>query len=79
VGNPIVQALFRRGLASPGPLGGGLQTNEHGALIDKEGQPSDRLFTLGPPRSADLIETIAVPEIREQAQALARHLMATGQ
>jgi uncharacterized NAD(P)/FAD-binding protein YdhS len=79
VANPIVQALFRRGLASSGPMGGGLRTNEHGALIDKEGQASDRLFTLGPPRSADLIETIAVPEIREQAQALARHLMATGQ
>jgi uncharacterized NAD(P)/FAD-binding protein YdhS len=77
VDNPIVQALFRRGLAAPGPLGGGLRTNEHGALIDTAGRPSARLFTLGPPRSADLIETIAVPEIREQAQALGRHLSAT--
>jgi uncharacterized NAD(P)/FAD-binding protein YdhS len=76
MGNPIVQALFRRGLALPGPFGGGLQTNEYGALIDAAGRPSARLFTLGPPRSADLIETIAVPELREQAQALARYIVA---
>jgi uncharacterized NAD(P)/FAD-binding protein YdhS len=75
-GNPILQSLFRWGVASPGPLGAGLSTNEHGALIDAEGRPSTRLFTIGPPRTGDLFETIAVPEIREQAEALAAYVTA---
>jgi uncharacterized NAD(P)/FAD-binding protein YdhS len=74
--NPIVKALFRRGLASPGPLGTGLRTDEHGALVDAEGRASTRLFTIGPPRTGELFESIAVPEIREQAEALAAHAAA---
>lgn len=76
VANPIVQSLFRQRLASPGPLGTGMRTDAHGGLIDAEGRASDRLFTIGPPRTGDLFETIAVPEIRVQAEALAGHVLA---
>jgi uncharacterized NAD(P)/FAD-binding protein YdhS len=75
VANPIVQSLFRQALASPGESGVGLRTNAHGALIDAAGRPSDRLFTVGPPRAGDLFESIAVPEIRVQAEALAAYLV----
>jgi uncharacterized NAD(P)/FAD-binding protein YdhS len=39
------------------------------------GRPSDTLFTLGPPLRGQLYETTAVPEIRDQAAALARRLI----
>ncbi|MGH9591843.1 MAG: FAD/NAD(P)-binding protein, partial [Bryobacteraceae bacterium] len=73
---PLIRSLIAKGLASANALGIGFSADAGGALIDREGQVSLRLFTLGPPRSGDLIETVAVPEIRAQADILARRLSA---
>jgi hydroxyacylglutathione hydrolase len=76
VGSPLLDDLFARGLARPGPLGGGLWCDVNGALIDTAGKPSTTLFNLGPARLGTLLESIAVPELRQQADALAITLAA---
>jgi uncharacterized NAD(P)/FAD-binding protein YdhS len=71
---PLIHALIESGLAAANDLGIGFRTDSSGALIDAAGKTSTTLFTLGPPRRGELFETTAVPEIRTQAEALARHL-----
>jgi uncharacterized NAD(P)/FAD-binding protein YdhS len=72
---PLIRQLIASGLASANDLGSGFETDEHGALVGIDGAPSQRLFTLGPPRRGGLFETTAVPEIRHQAEALAHRLL----
>jgi uncharacterized NAD(P)/FAD-binding protein YdhS len=69
--DPLVRALLRAGLARPDPLRLGFATDGNGALLDSQGCPNERLFTLGPLRRGELYETTAIPEIREQAVAIA--------
>ncbi|MDE1175903.1 MAG: FAD/NAD(P)-binding protein [Edaphobacter sp.] len=76
VDSPILHSLFAQGLATPGPLGAAINTSNDGALIDTEGHAATNLFTLGPARLGNLFESIAMPEIREQANDLARLLLA---
>ncbi|MBE7157205.1 MAG: FAD/NAD(P)-binding protein [Rhodospirillales bacterium] len=71
VGSPLIASLFAQGLAVPGPLGGGLSSTRFGALIDARGAASSVLFNLGPGRLGTLLESIAIPEIREQAVEIA--------
>jgi uncharacterized NAD(P)/FAD-binding protein YdhS len=73
---PLVRGLLRDGHASAHPLGIGFDTAPDGAFRSHEGAASRVLFTLGPPRIGELYETTAIPEIREQAQELARLLVA---
>jgi uncharacterized NAD(P)/FAD-binding protein YdhS len=70
----LIRSLIESGLASANDLGMGFRTDGAGALIDAHGIASAALFTLGPPRCGELFETTAVPEIRCQAEALARRL-----
>jgi hydroxyacylglutathione hydrolase len=67
----LLQNLFDRGLVVSGPLGAGFHCSENGAVIDARGRASLIIFSLGPGRLGDLLESIAVPEIREQAVDLA--------
>ena len=71
VDDPLVASLLDGGLARPHPLGLGFDTAAHGAL--DTGAP--RLFGVGTLRRGELYETTAIPEIREQAEDLARHLL----
>ncbi len=74
-GDRLVRSLFNAGHASPGRIGRGLSTTDGGDLIGADGEGNDWLLTLGPPRSGDLLETIAVPELRKQAEAVANRLL----
>jgi uncharacterized NAD(P)/FAD-binding protein YdhS len=74
---PLFRNLFAAGTARPDPLGLGLDAAESGALLDEDGVPSAVLFTLGPPLRGLWYETTAIPEIRDQAAVLARHLTST--
>ena len=74
VGDPLLDGLFAGGDARPGPLGLGLAVDGDGRLLDRAGDPSDTLWALGPLRRGALLETTAIPEIREQAATLARIL-----
>lgn len=71
---PLLRNLLQQGFASWDGLHLGLRTDPSGALVDDEGQLSEGLFTIGPLCKATLWECTAVPEIREQAHALAQRL-----
>ena len=45
-------------------------------MRDAAGRPSNTIFTQGPTLRGLAYETTAIPEIRDQAAALARHLTA---
>ena len=75
--DPLVHDLMRRGFARPDPLGLGLEVSEQGALLSADGQPSSRLFALGPVTRGSFWEIVAVPDIRMHCARLAAHL-ATG-
>jgi uncharacterized NAD(P)/FAD-binding protein YdhS len=77
--DPLLTDLFGRGLARPDPLGLGLDATPGGALLGAAGRASGTLFTLGPPLRGLWYETTAIPEIRDQAAALALRLAAAAQ
>ncbi|MBF2028516.1 MAG: FAD/NAD(P)-binding protein [Oscillatoriales cyanobacterium C42_A2020_001] len=68
---PLIANLREQGLIRPNDLGLGMDTAADGAILDMAGNRSSLLYTLGTPRKGNLWETIAVPELREQAQTLA--------
>lgn len=72
----LLKKLLAHGIVTPGPLGTGLRTTRTGAIIDNLDRASDNLFTLGPSLQGTLLESIAVPEIRNQAAELAQTLVA---
>jgi len=71
---PLVVQLRRAGWLVPDPLRLGVETAPDGRLIGTGGRPVDGLFTLGPLRRPALFESTAIPEIRDQAAALAKIL-----
>ena len=68
-GDPLLRSLLESGLAKPGPLDLGLAT-------DAEGRCSEGVYAIGALRRGELWETTAVPEIRVQADAIARTIAA---
>jgi hydroxyacylglutathione hydrolase len=70
----LLRNMFNSGLVTSGPLGTGFHCSQQGAVIDAGGHASEIIFNLGPGRLGDLIESIAVPEIRQQAVELASTL-----
>lgn len=75
--NPLLQQLQADGLARPGPHGLGLDSTVPGdRLRSASGQPQARLGVLGSLRIGSLWESLAVPELRQQAQALATQVVA---
>ncbi len=77
--DPLLRDLLGQGLARPDPLRLGLDASPEGALLDAAGTPSTTLFTLGPTLRGVRYETTAIPEIRDQAAALAALLTAAPQ
>ncbi len=73
--HPLITSLRSQGLIHPNSIGLGLDAADNGALLSANGEISTLLYTLGTPRKGDLWETIAVPEIRGQAQNLAETLL----
>jgi glyoxylase-like metal-dependent hydrolase (beta-lactamase superfamily II) len=73
--HPLLARLQQQGLIRPNPLSIGIETAPNGALLDADGNVSERLYTLGTPRKGNLWETTAVPEIRVQAANLAQELL----
>jgi hydroxyacylglutathione hydrolase len=74
VASTLLGNMFKRGLVTPGPLGTGFHCSRDGAVIASGGHASEIIFNLGPGRLGDLLESIAVPEIRQQAVELASTL-----
>ncbi|MBD2438090.1 FAD/NAD(P)-binding protein [Nostoc sp. FACHB-110] len=72
--HPLIANLRSQKLVRPNSIGLGLDTYTDGALYTANDTVSNLLYTLGTPRKGDLWETIAVPELRIQAQKLAKTL-----
>jgi uncharacterized NAD(P)/FAD-binding protein YdhS len=72
--NPLLQNMLASGIMATNPLGIGVRVTENGALVGADGIASKRVFAIGPARFGTLIETTAIPEIREQARDLAESL-----
>jgi uncharacterized NAD(P)/FAD-binding protein YdhS len=73
--NPLVQDMIKQGLLMPHPLRTGALVDNDGALLGAAGHPSRCLFAMGPLRTGTLLETVAMPEIRQQAAELAQFLI----
>ncbi len=72
----LVQQLRATGCLTPDVLRLGIVTDATGALLGPSGQPSaGGLFTLGASRRPESFESTAVPELRQQAAALAQVLV----
>lgn len=72
--DPLVMQLFWRGLITPDPLFLGIDVGSDGIVYNVYGERVPNLYTLGSPQKGRLLETTAVPELRVQAEALARRL-----
>ncbi|KAF1690287.1 FAD/NAD(P)-binding protein [Pseudoxanthomonas koreensis] len=72
--NPLLEQLLGDGHARPGAHGIGLGTDAEGRLLDAGGGAQDDLRAIGSLRIGEAWESIAVPELRVQAEALARAL-----
>jgi uncharacterized NAD(P)/FAD-binding protein YdhS len=73
--DPLTRDLLASGTATAGPLHLGLRTRA-GRLVDATGSDATPLWTLGALRRGELWETTAIPEIRDQAAALAPTVLA---
>jgi uncharacterized NAD(P)/FAD-binding protein YdhS len=74
VDEPLIADLRKRGVNRPDSLGLGLDTTPDGSIINANGRPCRRLWLVGPLRKGQLWENTAVPELRIEAERLARRL-----
>lgn len=73
--SPLITQLRAAGLLVPDELRLGFETDPEGRFVDADGEPVQGLFTLGPIRMPALWESIAIPEIRDQALVLAKRIV----
>jgi uncharacterized NAD(P)/FAD-binding protein YdhS len=73
--NPVLRSLFDQGLARPDRLRIGLDIGTDCAIIGRDGDPSQRLFAIGPLTRAAFWEIMAIPDIRNQCAELAAQLI----
>jgi uncharacterized NAD(P)/FAD-binding protein YdhS len=72
--NPLLANLISRGAIRPDAFRLGIDVAADCAVLDARGAPSPRIFAVGPITVGAFWEIVAVPDIREQAQALATRL-----
>ncbi|HEX3735999.1 MAG TPA: FAD/NAD(P)-binding protein [Solirubrobacterales bacterium] len=71
---PLVRDLVRRGSARSNSLGVGFDTDADGTILDRDGHAVRGIYAIGPLRDGGLFETTAIPEIGQQARALATEI-----
>jgi uncharacterized NAD(P)/FAD-binding protein YdhS len=74
ISSPLVRSLLDGGLARPDPLRLGLDVTVDSAVIDRDGNPSQRLYALGPVTRGIFWEITSVPDIREQCWKVASQI-----
>ncbi|MDO9396717.1 MAG: hypothetical protein Q7T71_09250, partial [Herbiconiux sp.] len=62
---------------TPDPLLLGIDTLDGGELVGESGRAVPGLYAVGPPRKGTLWESTAIPEIRNQAAAVADGIIAS--
>lgn len=70
--SPLLDRLRERRLLRPHRLGLGLDVDELGQPLDRDGRPTSGLFVVGAARRGRDWEVQAVPDLRAQAVAIAR-------
>jgi uncharacterized NAD(P)/FAD-binding protein YdhS/predicted metal-dependent enzyme (double-stranded beta helix superfamily) len=70
--NPVIGSLLVSGLLRPDELSLGIETTLNGNAIDAEGRVVADLFLVGTLRKSTDWESTAVPELRNQAAAVAK-------
>ncbi len=73
-GQTFVQSLIGSGLVRPDPLGLGIEVDGQGTARGRDGEIQHSLFALGVLCRGAWWESTAIPDIRQQAASLARHL-----
>ncbi|WP_372016887.1 FAD/NAD(P)-binding protein [Pseudoxanthomonas sp. 10H] len=76
--NPLLEQLLGDGHAAPGAHGIGLASDADGRLLDARGRAQDDLRVIGSLRIGEAWESIAVPELRVQAEVVARAWLGRG-
>ena len=71
---PLIARMRTQGWLTPDQLQLGVETDGDGRLISADGTSISTLFAIGPLRIPSLFESIAMPEIRGQADDLAQLL-----
>ncbi|HWY97751.1 MAG TPA: FAD/NAD(P)-binding protein [Bacteroidia bacterium] len=73
--NTVLQNMWKRGIATADPLELGINADPQSfSIIDKYGEKLSHVFTLGTNLRGMLWESTAVPELRVQAEKLAKQL-----
>lgn len=73
-GEPLLDELLGAGAARTDPLRLGLDVDAEGRLMTSDGRVQTRVYAMGPLLRGLLWESVAVPEIRVQADRLAERL-----
>lgn len=74
--SPLLASLGAQGMVAPGPHEIGMACDAQGALLAADGTPQPRLLTLGAMRIGQCWESIAIPELRGQAEQIGARLAA---
>jgi uncharacterized NAD(P)/FAD-binding protein YdhS len=72
ISDPLVAQLIREGIVRPDPLRLGLDIADDLRVIGSDGEASELVYAMGPPTKCALWEITAVPDLRTQAESLAR-------
>ncbi len=72
--NPLFQHLIQKGTIQPDALNLGIEANHEGRVIAKDGTVLQNIWIVGPPRKAQLWESVALHEIRQQSANIADHI-----
>jgi uncharacterized NAD(P)/FAD-binding protein YdhS len=73
---PLIKNLLRKNLIQCDPAHLGINAHPDGSVIQSDGTLSNTLFTIGLTLKGIVWEALATPEIRVQAENLARKLLA---
>lgn len=72
--HPLLECLRQQRLIRAGTLGIGIETTPTGMVLSEDNQAVPWLYTLGAARRGSLWESVAVPELRIQAQDVAQEI-----
>ena len=74
--SPLLGAAIADGYLRPGPMGIAIDVDPAtGRVLDRSGEPVLPVYAMGALRKGVLWETLAIPEIRDQAADVARQLV----
>ena len=71
----LLKNLIKKKIIQCDPVHLGINSTPDGHILNIDGTPSDKLFTIGPPQRGILWESIAAPEIRLDAENLVNLLL----